>query len=89
METDHTVGIVECMRPTDDAAPIAPLCAVFRVAEPLHQFGQDVRHPFRIEPALGRLVGEAETWQGCSHHMERIGRVSAVSSWVGEGADDL
>ena len=72
----------------NDSSGVVTVRAVAVVAEPLHQLGPRLRGALRVPARLGGRTGETEPRKGRDDHVERVGRVPAVSVWVGERVDD-
>ena len=77
VQADDVLGIDQPDVPADDAAPVAALHAVSRIAETSHERRNDLRHPLRAVAAGRRITRKSEAGQRNSDHVERITRPPA------------
>src|ERR687895_41385 len=83
----HMLGVEASLEGGNDRAGVVAVRAVAIVAEPTHQLSPSLRGAPRIPARLGGRPGEGEPRKGRDDHVERVGRVPAVGTRVGERAD--
>jgi hypothetical protein len=72
----------------DRRAPVAALCAVARVAQAAHQFGERGGDPAILPAGLVRRPGQAEAGNVRQYQVECVGKVAAMGPRIGERRGD-
>src|SRR5918997_5574836 len=84
----HMLGVAASLYRSNDSSGVVAVRAVALIAEPTHQLGPRPGGALRVPARLGGRTGETEPGQGRDDHVERVGRVPAVSVRVGERVDE-
>src|SRR5919112_2863329 len=84
----HMLWVEASLLGSNNRAGVVTVRAVAIVAEPTHQLGPRLRGALRVPARLGGRTGETEPRKGRDDHVERVGRVPAVSVRVGERVDE-
>src|SRR5215218_3990714 len=84
----HMLGVEASLLGSNNRAGVVTVRTVAVVAEPTHQLGPRLRGALRVPARLGGRTGETEPRKGRDDHVERVGRVPAVSVRVGERTDE-
>ena len=88
MNRNDVVGVVGGESGADAGTPTAPLSPVALVPKPhRHQLVERRGYPPRSPAALLRMAAESKARHCRDHQIKGVGRVAAVSSWVGKWPD--